>query len=69
MLNNFLKNLRGAKVWRAARYAIRLASMTVEALTDREGTEANTSLEKDEMLRHASCPGTMATSIMNYPMG
>jgi hypothetical protein len=30
--------------------------MTVEALTDREGKQANTSLEKEEMLRHESFP-------------
>ena len=30
--------------------------MTVEALTDREGKQANTSLEKGEMLRHESFP-------------
>ena len=30
--------------------------MTVEALTDREGKQANTSLEKEEMLRHKSFP-------------
>jgi len=30
--------------------------MTVEALTDRDGKQANTSLEKVEMLRHKSFP-------------
>ena len=30
--------------------------MTVEALTDRYGKQANTSLEKEEMLRHESFP-------------
>jgi len=30
--------------------------MTEEALTDREGNQTNTSLEKEEMLRHESCP-------------
>jgi len=30
--------------------------MTVEALTDREGKQANTSLEKEEMLRRESFP-------------
>jgi len=30
--------------------------MTVEALTDRDGKQANTSLEKEEMLRRKSFP-------------
>jgi len=30
--------------------------MTMEALTDREGKHADTSLEKEEMLRHMSFP-------------
>ena len=30
--------------------------MTVEALTDREGKQANTSLEKEKMMRHESFP-------------
>jgi hypothetical protein len=30
--------------------------MTVEALTDREGKQANTSLEKERMLRYESFP-------------
>jgi len=30
--------------------------MTVEALTDRDGKQGNTSLEKEEMLRHESFP-------------
>jgi len=30
--------------------------MTVEALTDRDGMQANTSLEKEEMLRRKSFP-------------
>jgi len=30
--------------------------MTVEALTDREGEQANSSLEEEEMLRHESFP-------------
>jgi len=43
-------------VWRAARYATPRAGMTVEALTYREGKRANTSLEKEGMLRHESFP-------------
>ena len=30
--------------------------MTMEALPDRDGKQANTSLEKEEMLRHESFP-------------
>jgi len=40
----------GAEVWRAARYTNPRASMTVEAMTDREGKQANTGREKEEML-------------------
>ena len=43
-------------MWRAARYANPRAGMTVEAFTDREGKQANTSMEKEEMLRHESFP-------------
>jgi len=55
-VERLLENLRGAEVWRAARFANPQAGMTVEALTDREGKQANTSLEKEEMLRHESFP-------------
>jgi len=56
MWSNYLQNLRGAEEWRAARYKNPLAGMTVDSLTDREGKQANTSLEKEEMLRHKSFP-------------
>jgi len=56
MWSEYLQNLRGAEVWRAARYPNPWAGMTVEALPDREGKQASTSLEKEEMLRHESCP-------------
>jgi hypothetical protein len=46
----------GAVVWKAARYANHQAGTTMEALTVRDGKEANTSVEKEEMLRHESCP-------------
>jgi len=46
----------GAEVWRAARYANPRAGTTVEALTDRDGKQTNTSLEKEEMVRHKSFP-------------
>jgi hypothetical protein len=48
---DYLLNLRGAEVWRAARYANPWVSMTVEALTDSEGKQANTATEKEEMWR------------------
>jgi len=56
MWSEYLQNLRGAEVWRAARYANPQAGTTVEALTDREGKQANTSLEKEELLRCKSFP-------------
>jgi hypothetical protein len=46
----------GAEVWRALRYVNPRACITIEALIDREGTQAITSLEKEKMLRHGSIP-------------
>jgi len=56
MWSDYLKNLRRAEVRRAAQCANPRAGMTVESLTDREGKQANTLLEKEEMLRHESFP-------------
>jgi DNA-binding HxlR family transcriptional regulator len=56
MWSDYLQNLRGAGVLRAARYANHRAGATVEALTDREGKQANTILEKEEMLKRESYP-------------
>jgi hypothetical protein len=56
MWSEYMQNLRGAEVWRAAQYAKPRAGMIVEAITDREGKEANTSQEKEEMLRRESFP-------------
>jgi len=56
MWDDYLHNLRGAEVRRAARYANPRAGMTVEAVTDKEGKQANTLLEKEQMLRHESFP-------------
>jgi len=56
MWTEYMQNQRGAEVWRAARYANPRAGMTVEALTDREGKHANTSQEKEEMLRREPFP-------------
>jgi len=52
MFSEYFQNLRGAEVWIAARYANPRACMTMEAFTDRQGKQANTSLEKEQMLRH-----------------
>jgi len=56
MWSDYLKNLRGTEVWRASRYANPRAGMTVDVLTDTEGKKANTSLAKEEILRHESFP-------------
>jgi len=56
MWSESLQKLRGAEVCGAVRYANPRAGMTVEALTDREGKEANTSQEKEGMLRRESFP-------------
>jgi len=56
MWNDPLENLRGAEVWRAAKFANPLAGMTLEALTVRDGKQANTITEKEEMLRRKSFP-------------
>jgi len=56
MWRDYLQNLRAAELWRAARYANPRAGMTMEALTDTEGKQANTSLEKEEMLSRKTFP-------------
>jgi len=56
MRSDYLQNLQGAEVWRAAQYTNPRAGRTVEALTDREGRQANTAAEKEEMLRRESFP-------------
>jgi hypothetical protein len=58
MWSDYLQNLMGAKVWRAARYANPQASMTVQVLMDKEGKQANTATEKEEMVRHKAFPPT-----------
>jgi hypothetical protein len=54
MYSDYLQNLLGVELGREARYANPQAGMTMEALTARQGKQANTSLEKQEMLRHES---------------
>jgi hypothetical protein len=56
MFGNYLQNVTGAEECRAARYSNPRAGTTMEALTDRDGKQSNTSLEKEEMLRHESIP-------------
>jgi len=54
MWSDYLQNLGGAEVWGGGRYDNPCASMTVEAVTDRQGMQANTATEKQEMLRRES---------------
>jgi hypothetical protein len=51
-----LQNLTEAEVWRAARHANHPAGTTVEAFIDTACQQANTRLEKEEMLRRWSVP-------------
>ena len=51
MWNEYLPNLRGGEVWRAAKFANTRAGATVDALTDRRRKQANTMAEKENMLR------------------
>jgi len=56
MWDDYLQNLRGGEVWRAAKFTNLRAGATVEALTDRERMQANTIAGKEEMLRGESFP-------------
>jgi len=56
MWSDYLQNLRGGEVWRAAKYVDPQAGATVEAVTDREEQQANTAIDKEEMLRLESFP-------------
>ena len=56
MWSDYLQNLRGAEVWRAAQCTNPQGGMTVEAITDREGKQENTATEKEEMPRRKSFP-------------
>lgn len=51
-----MQNPRGGKVRRAATFTNLRAGPTVEALTDREGKQANTIAKQKEMLRAESFP-------------
>jgi hypothetical protein len=56
MWNDALQNLKGGEVCRAAKFTNRRAGATVEVLTDREGKQAITIAEKEEMFRGESFP-------------
>jgi hypothetical protein len=56
MLEDYLKTLRGAEVWRAAMFANPGAGASLEALTDRDGKQAHTITEIEETLRQESFP-------------
>jgi len=51
-----LPNLAGGEVRRAAKFTNPRAGATVDALTDRDGKQANTIAEIEEMLRGESFP-------------
>jgi hypothetical protein len=48
---NYNKDIMGSEVWRVAQYMNHQAGTSVEALTGRDDTKANTSLGKEEMIR------------------
>jgi len=51
MRSDYLQRLRGAEVGKAARDANLPVSMTVKALMDRDGKQADIAAEKEKMLR------------------
>jgi hypothetical protein len=53
--HDYLKNLRGAEFWRAAKFAKVLAGATVGALTDRDGKQAYTITKIRAMRSRKSC--------------
>jgi hypothetical protein len=56
MWNDYMQNLRGGEVWRAAKFTNPRAGATMEVLCDSKGKQANTIAEKEEMLRGESFP-------------
>jgi hypothetical protein len=56
MLSDDLQNLRGTVMSRAAQYTNPLAGLTVHALPDQDGQQANTAMEKEKIVRHQSVP-------------
>jgi hypothetical protein len=51
MWNDRVQSVRGSKVRGVAKFTTPPAGATLEALTDREGKQATTIAEKEEMLR------------------
>ena len=51
-----MQNLRGAEVWRAAKHVDPPVGAMVEGITDREGKQVNTAIDKQEMLTLESFP-------------
>jgi hypothetical protein len=56
LCSEYLQNLLGADVWGAGRYANPRVDMTVEGVTYSDGKQANTTMEKEEMLRRDGFP-------------
>jgi hypothetical protein len=56
MRDIYWQNLKGGKIWRAAKFSNTQAGATMEARTHREGKQANTIAEKQEMLQGESFP-------------
>jgi len=56
MWNDYVQNLTGGEVWRVAKFTNPWVGATMEVLTDREGKQANTIAEKEEMLSGESFP-------------
>jgi len=54
MWNDYMRDLRGAEGWRAAKFRNPWAGASREAMTDRDGKQANTITEKEEILRRES---------------
>jgi hypothetical protein len=50
-----LQNIRGAEICKPTKYVDPQGGMTVEALRDRQGKQANTAMEQEKMLRMESC--------------
>jgi len=56
MWNDYVQNLRRCEFWRVAKFINPRAGATMQALTGREGNQANTIAEEEEMLRGESVP-------------
>jgi len=56
MWNDYLLNRKVVEGWRGAKFDNTRAGATVQALTDREGKQANTIAEKEKMLTGESFP-------------